>query len=48
MKLQKQLQTSTPFAGISFVIEEFNNCGLFSLIGNSLGARIFPVISIVI
>jgi hypothetical protein len=39
MKVQKQLQTITPFAGISFVIEEFNNCGLSKLIDNTLGIR---------
>jgi hypothetical protein len=38
MKIQKQIQTITPFAGVFFVIEEFNNCSLSSLIGNSLGA----------
>jgi hypothetical protein len=39
MKVQKQLQTITPFAGISFVIEEFNNCGLSKLADNTLGIR---------
>jgi hypothetical protein len=39
MKLQKLLQTITPFAGISFVIEEFNNCGLPKLIDNALVIR---------
>ncbi|MDR3142967.1 MAG: hypothetical protein LBU37_14745 [Tannerellaceae bacterium] len=39
MKVQKQIQTVTPFAGISFVIKEFNSCGLSSLIDNILGIR---------
>ncbi|MDR3141458.1 MAG: hypothetical protein LBU37_07015 [Tannerellaceae bacterium] len=39
MKLQKQLQTVIPFAGISFVIEDFNSCGLSGLTGNILGIR---------
>jgi hypothetical protein len=39
MKLQKISQSITPFAGISFVIEEFNNCGLSKLIDGNLGAR---------
>jgi hypothetical protein len=39
MKLQKQLQSITPFAGISFIIEEFNSCGLSGLIDNILGVR---------
>jgi hypothetical protein len=39
MKLQKQSQTITLFAGISFVIEEFNNCGLSGLTNNVLGIR---------
>ncbi|MDR3140814.1 MAG: hypothetical protein LBU37_03695 [Tannerellaceae bacterium] len=42
MKLQKQLQTVTLFAGISFVIEEFNSCSLSKLIGNTLGIRTLP------
>ncbi|MDR1055517.1 MAG: hypothetical protein LBL90_06790 [Prevotellaceae bacterium] len=37
MKIQKQLQTIISFAGISFAIEEFNNCGLSNIIDNSLG-----------
>lgn len=39
MKLQKIFQSITSFAGISFVIEEFNNCGLYKLIDDHLGAR---------
>ncbi|MFA6619380.1 MAG: IS1380 family transposase [Candidatus Neomarinimicrobiota bacterium] len=39
MKLQKVSQTITPFAGISFVHEEFNKSGLFNLIDNYLGVR---------
>jgi hypothetical protein len=41
MKLQKQLQTTTPLAGIFFVIEEFTNCGLFRLTDKREGARRF-------
>lgn len=39
MKLQKVSQTITPFAGISFIHEEFNKSGLSDLIDNHLGAR---------
>ena len=39
MKLQKVSQTITPFAGISFVHEEFNKSGLSNLIDNYLGIR---------
>ncbi|MBZ4656967.1 MAG: hypothetical protein PWQ17_2624 [Anaerophaga sp.] len=39
MKLQKVSQTITPFAGISFIHEEFNKSGLSYLIDNHLGAR---------
>lgn len=39
MKLQKKPQTITPFAGISFVHEEFNKSGLLNLIDNHLGIR---------
>ncbi|MDD4728647.1 MAG: IS1380 family transposase [Dysgonamonadaceae bacterium] len=39
MKLQKVSQTITPFAGISFIHEEFNKSGLFNLIDNYLGVR---------
>jgi hypothetical protein len=39
MKLQKVSQTITPFAGISFVHEEFNKSGLLDLIDNYLGIR---------
>lgn len=37
MKLQKVSQTITPFAGISFIHEEFNKSGLSNLIDNHLG-----------
>ena len=39
MKLQKVSQTITPFAGISFVHEEFNKSGLSKLIDNYFGVR---------
>lgn len=39
MKLQKNTQTVTPFAGISFINEEFTRCGLSALIDNYLGIR---------
>ena len=39
MKLQKVSQTITPFAGISFVHEEFNKSGLSNLIDSYLGVR---------
>lgn len=39
MKLQKVSRTITPFAGISFIHEEFNKSGLSDLIDNHLGAR---------
>lgn len=39
MKLQKNSQTVTPFAGISFINKEFNRCGLSALIDNHLGIR---------
>ena len=39
MKLQKVSQTITPFAGISFVHEEFNKSGLSNLIDTYLGVR---------
>lgn len=39
MKLQKVSQTITPFAGISFIHEEFSKSGLLSLIDNELGTR---------
>lgn len=38
MKLQKVSRTITPFAGISFIHEEFNKSGLSNLIDNHLGA----------
>ena len=38
MGLQKVSQTITPFAGISFIHEEFNKSGLSDLIDNHLGA----------
>lgn len=40
MKLQKTSITVSPFAGISFVNNEFNNCGLSQLIDNELGQRV--------
>ena len=39
MKLQKKSESITPLGGISFVIEEFNKCGLYTLIDNHLGVR---------
>ena len=39
MKLQKKSESVTPFAGISFVIEVFNICGLSTIIDNNLGIR---------
>lgn len=39
MKLQKVSQTITPFAGISFVHEEFNKFGLSNLIDNYPGIK---------
>lgn len=39
MKLQKVSQTITPFAGISFIHEEFNKSGLSDLIDNHLCRR---------
>ena len=39
MKLQKVSRTITPFAGISFIHEEFNKSGLSNLIDNHLGTR---------
>ena len=39
MKLQKKSESITPFAGISFVIEEFNKCGFPALIDNHLGIK---------
>ena len=39
MKIQKKSENITPFAGISFVIEEINQCGLSKLIDNHLGSR---------
>ncbi|WP_129595602.1 hypothetical protein [Seramator thermalis] len=38
MKVQKVSQTITPFAGISFIHEEFNKSGPSDLIDNHLGA----------
>jgi hypothetical protein len=40
MKLQKISTNVSPFAGISFVNNEFNNVGLAQLIDNELGARV--------
>ena len=39
MKVQKVSQTITPFAGISFIHEEFNKSGLLNLIDTYLGKR---------
>ena len=39
MKVQKVSQSITPFAGISFVNQEFNDSGLLSLIDTHLGIR---------
>ena len=39
MKLQKISQNITPFAEISFVIEEFNKYGLSELIDKQMGIR---------
>lgn len=39
MKVQKVSQSITPFAGISFVNQEFNDSGLLSLIDNHLVTR---------
>ena len=39
MKVQKVSQSITPFAGISFANQEFNDSGLLSLIDNHLGTR---------
>ena len=39
MKLQKVSQSMSSFAGISFVHEEFNKCGLLQLIDEQLGKR---------
>ena len=39
MKLQKVSQSASSFAGISFVHEEFNKCGLLQLIDEQLGKR---------
>jgi hypothetical protein len=36
MKLQKVSQSMSSFAGISFVHEEFNKCGLLQLIDGEL------------
>jgi len=38
MMVQKVSQTITPFAGISFIHEEFNKSGPSDLIDNYLGA----------
>jgi hypothetical protein len=39
MKLQKKSESIIPFAGISFVIEEFNKCGFSKLIDNHFCIR---------
>lgn len=38
-KIQKTSQIVTPFAGISFINEEFSRCGLSELIDHELGKR---------
>jgi hypothetical protein len=43
MKLQKTLTNVSPFAGISFVNQEFNKSGLSKLIDNELGVRVRTV-----
>ena len=40
MKVQKLIDTVSPFAGISFVNDYFNKVGLNQLIDNELGARV--------
>jgi hypothetical protein len=40
MKVQKISTTISPFAGISFVNNEFNKVGLTQLIDNEIGARV--------
>ncbi len=40
MKIQKTLSNVSPFAGISFVNQSFNKCGLSQLIDNELGQRV--------
>jgi len=40
MKIQKLSNTVSPFAGISFVNNSFNDIGLSQLIDNELGARV--------
>lgn len=40
MKIQKTLSNVSPFAGISFVDQSFNKCGLSQLIDNELGQRV--------
>jgi hypothetical protein len=39
LKIVKKSKNITPFAGISFVNSEFNNCGMSHLIDNELGNR---------
>jgi hypothetical protein len=42
-KIQKLSQNITPFGGISYVNDEFNNCGLSDLIDKELGIRAHKV-----
>ena len=42
-KIKKISQNITPFAGISYVNSEFNNCGMAQLIDNELGQRVQTV-----
>jgi hypothetical protein len=39
-KIEKKSQNITPFAGISYVNTQFNNCGLGQLIDTELGVRV--------
>jgi hypothetical protein len=43
MKLQKKSTNISPFAGISFINNEFNNTGMSQLIDNVLGERVKTV-----
>ncbi len=40
MKLQKISSDVSPFSGISFVNNEFNNVGIYQLIDKELGTRV--------
>ncbi|MCD6543706.1 MAG: hypothetical protein J7K34_04290 [Flavobacteriaceae bacterium] len=43
MKIQRYLNTVSPFAGISFVNDSFNKSGLTQLIDKELGSRVKTV-----